>query len=43
MKYEINALCYNILCIILENGFKPKDKICITRFQVFKTVKTYNL
>lgn len=25
MKDEINALCDNILCIMLENGFKPKE------------------
>lgn len=25
MKYEINALRNNILCIMLENGFKPKE------------------
>lgn len=25
MKDEINALCNNILCIMLESGFKPKE------------------
>ena len=25
MKDEINALCDNILCIMIENGFKPKE------------------
>lgn len=25
MKDEINAMCDNILCVMLENGFKPKE------------------